>query len=141
MRMALILLLIAIPLSGIAAHGENMKASVNGINIDIIWENNPSAEALREMAREGDIRIETERYGGFEQVGALPRRIASSDERITAQPGDIVLYRGDSICLYFGQNTWSFTRLGRIISPEGAELARLLDVPSAVIILEYAEGI
>ena len=78
-------------------------------------EDNPSAQALVErLEREGPVTVEMHDYGGFEKVGALPWALERSDETITTAPGDVILYQGDQITIYYGENTWSFTRLARI---------------------------
>ncbi len=65
-------------------------------------------------------------YGGFEQVGSLGASLPRSDTRITTQAGDIVLYAGDQIVVFYGSNTWAYTRLGRITDLSPEELAALL---------------
>lgn len=62
-------------------------------------------------------------YGNFEKVGSLGTTLPCSDEQITTAPGDIILYQGNQITVYYAPNTWSFTRLGRIDDPSGLELA------------------
>jgi hypothetical protein len=64
-------------------------------------------------------------YGGFEQVGPIGQSIASNDEQTTTSPGDIVLYSGDQIVIFYGSNSWSYTRLGRIDLSE-TEMEELL---------------
>ena len=53
-------------------------------------------------------------YGGFEKVGALPWDLPTNDERITTKPGDVILYQGNQITIYYDENTWSFTKLASI---------------------------
>ena len=83
--------------------------------------------------------VRMERYGGFEQVGALPQSIARDDVQLDAAPGDIVLYQGDSLVLFYGRNTWAYTRLGHIdgLSPE--ELAGLLGADGVTVTLSLVE--
>lgn len=61
-------------------------------------------------------------YGGFEQVGSLPESIVSNDVQITTSPGDIALYSGNSIVIFFGTNSWAYTKLGHIEGVSGDEL-------------------
>lgn len=75
---------------------------------------------------EGGLELTAEPYGGFEQVAALPERIVRGDRQTTAQPGDIMLYSGGSIVLFYGSNSWNYTRLGRISGLDEAELTELL---------------
>ena len=85
---------------------------------DTVWtailEDNPSVIALKERLANGPITAEMEDYGGFEKVGPLDDPLPQSNRQITTQPGDIILYQGSSITIYYGENTWNFTRLGRI---------------------------
>ncbi len=66
------------------------------------------------------------RYGGFEQVGSLGRTIKSADRQMTTNPGDIVLYSSNQIVMFFGSNSWSYTKLGHINLSQ-SELVELLD--------------
>ena len=80
---------------------------------------NPSAKAFAELLKVGPLTVSTHDYGNFEKVGSLGTELPRTDERITTSPGDIILYRGNQITVYYAQNTWSFTRLGRIDDPSG----------------------
>ena len=97
------------------------------------------ADALAGLAAQGPVTVRMERYGGFEQVGALPQSIARDDVQLDAAPGDIVLYQGDSLVLFYGRNTWAYTRLGHIdgLSPE--ELAGLLGADGVTVTLSLVE--
>ena len=94
-----------------------------------------AAEALLELLEAGPVTIRVENYGGFEKVGQLPQAFPRNDTRITTRPGDIMLYQGDSIVLFYGSNTWSYTRLGRIAETGDTDLAGLLGGPETEIIL------
>lgn len=82
-----------------------------------VWEENPSAEAFRELLSQGPLTVEMEDYGGFEKVGDLGTTLPRNDTQITTQPGDVILYQGNQITIYYGTNTWNFTRLARIADP------------------------
>ncbi len=97
---------------------------MDGRPLEAIWEDNASVEALKALAV-GGLELTAEPYGGFEQVAALPERIVREDRQTDAQPGDIMLYNGGSIVLFYGSNSWSYTRLGRISGLDEAELAEL----------------
>lgn len=90
---------------------ENMKLSVDNQELDVIWENNASVEAIKNLC---PLSINMHRYGGFEQVGSIGQSIVSNDKRITTLPGDIVLYSSNQIVIFFGNNTWEYTKLGHI---------------------------
>ena len=65
-------------------------------------------------------------YGGFEQVGSLGSDLPASDEQTTTEAGDIVLYSGNQIVVFYGSNTWAYTRLGHITDKSPQELEELL---------------
>ncbi|MEI3307043.1 MAG: cyclophilin-like fold protein [Dysosmobacter sp.] len=65
--------------------------------------------------------IEMEDYGGFEKVGPLGTTLTRNDTQITTEPGDVILYQGNQITIYYGTNSWSFTRLARIDDPSGLQ--------------------
>lgn len=84
-----------------------------------------AAAELRERLSQGPLALELHDYGGFEKTGALGFALPASDERITAKPGDLCLYRGDQLSLFYGENTWDYTLLATVHG--GAEeLASLL---------------
>lgn len=104
----------------------NLTLSVNGTPLRVKWENNSSVSALKELAADGNLTIKAHQYGGFEQVGSLPQRIESNDVHMTAEPGDIMLYSSNSVVVYYGTNTWAYTKLGHIENLSEAELQELL---------------
>lgn len=104
----------------------NLTFSVDGTPLKVKWENNSSVSALKELAADGNLTIKAHQYGGFEQVGSLPQRIESNDVHMTAEPGDIMLYSSNSVVVYYGTNTWSYTKLGHIENLSEAELQELL---------------
>lgn len=110
--------------------------SINGQPTEVTWENNAATAELTALASQGAITVKTSRYGGFEQVGALPQELPTQDRHLTSQAGDIFLYQGDQIVVFFGSNTWSYTKLGHISSPAGADLKQLLDQRAATLTLE-----
>ena len=112
-----------------------MKLVINGEEVDVTWEENASVRALADMAAGGPLTVELSAYGGFEQVGSLGTSLPGNDARITTEPGDIVLYSGDSIVLFYGSNTWSYTRLGHIENRSGDQLKELLGGDTVEIIV------
>ena len=81
--------------------------------VDITWENNSSVNELMEYAKNG-LTISMHQYGGFEQVGSIGKNITSNNSQMTTNPGDVVLYSGNQIVIFFGTNSWSYTKLGHI---------------------------
>jgi hypothetical protein len=81
-------------------------------------ESNVSAKEFFEKIKKESIQIEMHDYGNFEKVGELPWSITKSDKEITTRPGDLILYQGNQITVYYGENTWNFTKLGRLNATE-----------------------
>lgn len=86
----------------------------NGKRFYAALEDHSSAAAFTEKLSEGPLSLELHDYGGFEKVGALPWDLPTNDARITTKPGDIILYQGNQLTVYYDENTWSFTRLASI---------------------------
>lgn len=86
--------------------------SINEIPLTVKWEDNESVSALIQLIEQNPLTINMEHYGGFEQVGNLPQNIDSSDKQMVAEPGDIVLYSGNAIVIFYESNTWTYTKLG-----------------------------
>ena len=86
---------------------------IDNIVVNITWEKNDSVNELMEYAKNG-ITITMHQYGGFEQVGSIVKTITSNDSQITTNPGDVVLYSSNQIVIFFGTNSWSYTKLGHI---------------------------
>ena len=111
--------------SGVKGEGE-MLLRINGTEVTVAWEDNESVAALRELVKAEPLSIEMSPYGGFEQVGSLGERLPRNDTQTTTQAGDIVLYSGSDIVIFYGSNSWAYTRLGHIEGLSGDELAALL---------------
>ena len=93
---------------------ETISISVSGKTLPLKIEENQATQALVAALREAPITYEAHDYGGFEKVGALGRTLPASDTQITTQAGDVILYSSNQIVLFYGSNSWSYTRLGRI---------------------------
>ena len=111
-----------------------MVLKINGTEVPVIWEDNDSVKELAEIA-DGGLTIDMSMYGGFEQVGAIGQSITSNDEQTTTSPGDIVLYSGNQIVLFYGSNTWAYTRIGRVDLSE-EEVTDLLSNGAITITIE-----
>lgn len=96
--------------------------TANGKTFPAVFADNPSAEAFKALLSEGNITVDMHDYSNFEKVGELPRELPRSDEAITTQPGDVILYLGHQITVYYDTNSWDFTRLGRIENTTKTEL-------------------
>lgn len=106
--------------------GGVLYISVDGNVLDVVTEDNLTVDALLEYLSESDLEIEMEDYGGFEKVGPLGFALPTYDASITTDVGDIVLYQGDKLVLFYGSNTWRYTRIGRIQNNSQLELRKIL---------------
>ncbi len=95
--------------------------SVGDKRLSVEWEDNESVDALKDLAGSG-MKIDMAMYGGFEQVGSIGTSLPRNDSQTTTGPGDIVLYSGNQIVIFYGSNSWSYTRLGRITGLDEKEL-------------------
>ncbi len=103
-----------------------MKLAIDGTELEVLWEDNESVAALRSLAAEAPLTIEMSPYGGFEQVGPIGQSLPRNDAQTVTEPGDLVLYAGNQIVVFYGSNSWAYTRLGRIRGLDQAELSALL---------------
>lgn len=102
-----------------------MKLYINDTEVPVVWENNAAVEALAADAGKGDIVVNMSMYGGNEQFGPLGKSYPSNNRQVTTSNGDIVLFNNDQIVVFYGSNTWSYTKLGRMALPED-EVTELL---------------
>ena len=103
-----------------------MKLRINDIETDVLWEDNESVAALRSLAAEAPLTIQLSPYGGFEQVGPIGQSLPRQDTQTVTEPGDVVLYSGNQIVVFYGSNSWAYTRLGKIRGMDRAALTELL---------------
>ncbi|WP_156021111.1 cyclophilin-like fold protein [Streptococcus ruminantium] len=96
----------------------NIKLYLNDKEVEVIWENNAAIEEIFKDVKNNDLIVEMSMYGGFEQVGDLGKRYTQNDKQITTKSGDIVIYGGDKIVVFYGSNTWEYTKLGKINESE-----------------------
>ena len=96
------------------AFSQVMNITIGGKTVTATLSDNSSAKALYEALQQGPITYEAHDYGDFEKVGDLGQSFPRNDESITTRPGDIILYQGSSLCIYYDTNSWNFTRIGRI---------------------------
>ncbi|MBP5291608.1 MAG: hypothetical protein J6Y90_03200 [Lachnospiraceae bacterium] len=103
-----------------------MRLYVNGEELDVSWEVNASVDALKGLASVEPLTIGMSMYGGFEQVGSIGQNLPRDDRQTITNAGDIVLYSGNQIVVFYGSNSWSYTRLGHINDRSDEELRKLL---------------
>ena len=103
---------------------QNMVMKIGDTSVDVTWEDNDSIKELNKLAESG-LSISMSMYGGFEQVGSIGQSISRNDVQMTTQSGDIVLYSGYQLVVFYGSNSWSYTKLGKINLSQ-KELEKLL---------------
>ena len=103
-----------------------ISMNIGDTAVEVEWLENDSVKAIKEMLAGGSLTIQMSMYGGFEQVGSLGQAITRNDSQTVTEAGDIGLYSGNQIVVFYGSNSWSYTRLGRITDKTPSELADLL---------------
>lgn len=109
-----------------AGNMEKIYITIDGKSLPVTLVDNAATQTLVVALQQGDITYEAHDYGGFEKVGALGRLLPTSDTQTTTQAGDVILYSGNQIVLFYGSNSWSYTRLGRIQYSSQSELESFL---------------
>ena len=105
------------PEAGSSQEEAMLKITVGDYELLLSFEDNSCAEEFKQLLAQGPVTVEMDDYGGFEKVGSLGTTLTRNDQQITTEPGDVILYQGNQITIYYGTNTWSFTRLARIDDP------------------------
>ena len=108
------------------AEEQKLKMMLGSTEVEVEWLDNDSVAALKELVKDKPLTIQMSMYGGFEQVGSLGTRLPRNDKETTTSAGDIVLYSGNQIVVFYGSNSWAYTRLGHITNKTKAELKELL---------------
>ena len=110
---------------------------INDREIAVNWEDNESVKALIDLASSGPLTVQMSMYGGFEQVGSLGTTLPRNDSQTTTQSGDIVLYSGNQIVIFYGSNSWAYTRLGKVADQSPAEMKTLLGSGDVIVALSW----
>ena len=105
---------------------QKLYITIDGKTLPVVLVDNAATQTLVTALQEGDITYEAHDYGGFEKVGALGRSLPTNDTQTTTQAGDVILYSGNQIVLFYGSNTWSYTRIGKMQYGSLDELKSLL---------------
>ena len=122
--------------NGLEVEEMSILMKIGDETVTIAWEDNESVAALAELLREQPMSIQMSMYGGFEQVGSFGTSLPRDDKQTTTQAGDIVLYSGNQMVVFYGSNSWAYTRLGRITDKSAEELEKLLGNGDVTITLE-----
>ena len=133
-KLAALLCALMLCLAGLAASAENttvqegdndMQMMIGETPVTVAWEDNASVEALKMLAGEG-LTVEMSMYGGFEQVGSIGQSLPRDDQQTSTASGDIVLYSGNQLVVFYGSNSWAYTRLGHITDQTPEQMKALL---------------
>ena len=103
-----------------------LKIRVNDTTFTATLAENSSAKAFAEFLTQGDLTLDMHDYGNFEKVADLPQSFPRNDTQIDTDAGDIILYQGKSITIYYDKNSWNFTRLGKIDNVNKTRLKQIL---------------
>ncbi|MBR7013849.1 MAG: hypothetical protein IKI07_03180 [Prevotella sp.] len=105
---------------------QKMYITIGGRTASVTLADNSATQALVEKLQQAPVTVTLNSSGGFEIWGPLGFSLPTSNERINAQPGDVILYNGDNICIFYGTNSWTYTRLGKIDNMTASELTTFL---------------
>jgi hypothetical protein len=103
-----------------------LQMKIGDTVVRVEWEDNESVQALKDLCSDEPLVIQMSMYGGFEQVGSIGTSLPRNDRQITTRAGDIVLYSGNQIVVFYGSNSWAYTRLGHITDQDATSMAELL---------------
>lgn len=111
----------------VGGNGEitEMYIYANGNKLEVALERNSSVEALVEILKKDDI-VYTATANAFEIYGNIGQSLPTEDRQITSQAGDVLLWARSNICIFFGNNSYSYTRIGRIEGYTASELKEIL---------------
>ena len=137
----LLALLLAACLLPILSISEEETQAMNKIDVEVNGQvrtatlnDNLSAEALLERLKDGPLVVEMHDYGSFEKVGPIDEPLPTCDDYITTTPGDIILYLGSNITIYYDVNAWNFTLLGHIDDATGENMREFLGTGDPTVI-------
>ena len=112
-----------------------IRVTVGNSSFIVNLEDNETAKALREMLTDGNLTISASNYGGFEKVCRLGKTLPCNDTQITTEVGDVMLYSGNQIVFFYGANSWTYTKLGKVEEPSLETLEKILSGPETEITL------
>ena len=118
---------------------KTLRLRINDTDVTVDWEENESVKTLNELVSAEPLTVQMSMYGGFEQVGSLGTSLPRNDVQTTTQSGDIVLYAGNQIVVFYGSNAWAYTRLGHITNVPAEDMTKLLANGDVVITLSLEQ--
>ena len=115
-----------------------LQMTIGNTPVSVDWEDNEAVDALKDLCRNQPLTIQMSMYGGFEQVGPIGTSLPQNDMRTTTSAGDIVLYSGDQMVVFYGSNSWAYTRLGHITDRSAEDMTDLLSNGDTVITISLS---
>ena len=112
-----------------------IRVTVGSSSFIVNQEDNETAKALRKMITDEDLTISASNYGGFEKVCQLGKTLPRNDNQITTEAGDVMLYSGNQIVFFYGTNSWSYTKIGKVEASSIEELESVLSGSETEVIL------
>jgi hypothetical protein len=117
-----------------------LRMMIGNTAVAVDWENNESVEALKAQCENEPLVIQMSMYGGFEQVGPIGSKLPSNDAQTTTSAGDIVLYSSNQIVVFYGSNSWAYTKLGHITDQDASGMAGLLSNGNVTITISMEDA-
>ena len=122
----IVFMAVLLTLSSNAYAEDKIKIEVGDYTLTATLSDNSSAKAFVQLLSKGKLTVEMSDYGDFEKVGSLGTTLPRNDTYITTEPGDLILYQGNNITIYYDVNSWTFTKLGKIDGISSSELRDIL---------------
>ena len=114
-----------------------IKENYGDTPVSVNWEDNEAVQALKELCQNQTLTIQMSMYGGFEQVGSIGTDLPQNNVQTTTSSGDIVLYSGNQMVVFYGSNTWAYTQLGHITDKTPQEMTELLSDGNVTITISF----
>lgn len=109
---------------------QKLYLTIGGVTKTATLVSNSPTEALVAQLQRGNITYEAHDYGGFEKVGTLGYSFPENNEQITTSPGDLILYLGNALCIYYDTNSWNFTRIGTLDNMSASDIKKWVNAGS-----------
>lgn len=126
--------------ASVESEESQIALTVAGQVLTVEWAENSTTDALRELLKKGDVTLDMSDYAGFEKGAPLPEPLPQNNEPMNTDAGDIILYQGRQFVIYYDNNSWSLTPLGRITGMTKAELQALLGAGNVTATLSLIAG-
>lgn len=123
---AILLFILSASATIMAQAQDRVYITANGVTHSIILTGTEAAVELKNRVTKGDVSVTLNDYGGFEKVGELPWSLPTDNRQVSTEPGDVMLYQGNNIVIFYGTNSWTYTPLGMIEGMTASEIRNFL---------------